>query len=269
MKKYVYTLLTIVLVVLSSCRSKQNIKHSATMTTPVKALSAQEVVMQTIMANNEIKNINISSADAVFNQNGKSFSVKFNIKIIRDKEIVISISPILGVELCRIQIKPDYFYIFYKLQRSYCMNNYEQLSSELGMEISYKSIEALLLNQLFTLSKQDMDSVFIIEQAKEKFVLKSMLNNNIIHTFDILPDYTISTTNLKHTDSYNISVNYSNFEIIDRIKFPQTFTFKMISPKALFDLMLYVKKMEINDKKLEISNIDISRYSKIDCNNLF
>jgi hypothetical protein len=269
MKKYVCIALAIVVIGLSGCKPKQTGKRAEQTTTPVKALSAQEVVSQTIIANNEIKNINIANAEAMFNQNGKPLSIRFNIKIVKGKEIAVSVSPILGVELYRIQIKPDNFYIFDKLHRSYCESNYKQLSSELGMEVSYNTIEALLVNQLFTLSNRELGNAFSVEQLTEKFVLKSMLNNNIMHTFDILPDYTISATNLKRTDYYDISVNYDNFEIVDKVKFPQAVDIKMISPKALIDLKLYIKKIKINDKDLEIGNIDISRYSRAECTNLF
>ncbi|MDR3327688.1 MAG: DUF4292 domain-containing protein [Prevotellaceae bacterium] len=268
MKKYCL-FFTVILLGLTGCRTRHNAQQQTSSTTTLQSLTVENIVNQTIKSQGEFSNINISNCEALLTNNGKSFSVRVNIKIIKDKDIVISILPILGVEIFRLQLTPQRFYVFDKFNRQYCENTYENLSRELRTDISFKNLQALLTNQLFTLSGEDTISGFNIIQFAEKYILTEKQNiKNMTHQFEISPDFSVISTSLTTKSSDLVRVEYNNFDIVNKVKFPQTMILKVNFDKFKIDFELNIKKMIINDKNTEINQIDISRYSRQECTKL-
>ncbi|MDR1543569.1 MAG: DUF4292 domain-containing protein [Prevotellaceae bacterium] len=271
MKKYIY-ISAIIMIALTGCKTKQNTTKPAPISTSnEQTLTAENIVNQVINQQKEISFVNISNAETSLNYNEKNVNVKFSIKIVKDKDITISVLPLLGIEMFRLQLTPKKFYIFDRLHRQYCENNYDIFKENFGTEISYETIEALLLNRLFSLNgveKSVLKKAFTAEQKTEKYLLKSVKKvENFEHRFEISPDFKITGTFLNQNSLDAVSLNYSNFEAKNGIVFPQKIDAKIVSPTHNLNVVFDIKKMELN-KAFEMSETDLSRYTKVDCSTI-
>jgi hypothetical protein len=258
----------IFLVVLLSCKNRQIVHKTPFMTPQNQTFTAEQVVNQVIRAQSELSFINITSAETTLSLDNKNFSLKCSVKIIEKQEITISVLPVLGVEMFRIQFKPTNFYVFDKLNRQYCEGNYEHLTALCNVEIFYEILENLLTNRLFTLSKESLKNgfqkVFSVTQLPEKYILKeNKKTGKFTHFFDILPDFVVSATSLNEEANEVLSVNYSDFDIKNRVLFPMKIDIKANFNSKRMNAVIDIRKIEIN-KKFEVAPLDISRYKKVD-----
>lgn len=271
MKKSILSTTLILAVVLLAfgCKTRAKTVTPTSTTTPTKNLSAKEVVQQNDKSATEIKFLDISNAEARLQDGGKTIAVRSSIKIIAGKEISISVLPLLGIELFRVKITPERFYVFDKLNKKYCDGSYEYLSQMAGTEISYKDIEALLTNRLFSLkSGQSVDKAYNLQQQKDKFLLSSKdMFNGYRHSFELSPDYLLTATALDD-GTHHVKLNYSEFGVVNKVLFPMLIDVKAKLPKNALDLSIVIKKVQFN-KPIEISELDFSRYTKTDCKRMF
>ena len=257
----------ILLVVLSSCKSKQKTAKTPLTTPQTELYTAEYVVNQVVKSQNDLSFVNISRAETNISFKGRNFYVISSVKVIKNQEIVIS-AAILGMEVLRVQIMPTSFYIFDKFNRQYCQSTYDDLTQMFGAEISYEIIENLLTNRIFTFSKTELKKAFSVVQLPEKYIIaENQKVGNFTHFFDILPIFLISATSLNEDANEILSVNYSDFNNTNGVIFPMKIelqaNFKDRKLSANFD----IKKIDIN-KKIEISPINIDRYKKVNFSNI-
>lgn len=268
--KKTYLIILLAVLAVSGCRTKYTSMKTTNTTTPAShTLTVKEIVKQHSASNSEILFLNISDAEAKYKNEEKNYSVKMTIKIIKDKEINISVFPLLGIELFRLRFTPERFYVFDKFNRQYCDNSYQYFSKMLKTEISYKDIEALLTNKLFSLDHNNsIDEAYTSTQLEDRFLLTSKQNfNNYKHIFELSPDYMLFSTILKDIATNALKVDYSMFKVINKILFPTTIELKTDLPKDNFELKIDVKKIEIN-KPFETNSVDFDRYSKVECSQI-
>jgi len=269
--KKIYLLIFLLIILLSGCKTRQlAVKPKNTGTPTTQILTTQNIVNQIDNANKEIRTLNISNAEALFTKDGKTQSVRISVRIIKDKEINISILPILGVEMFRIQLIPQRFYVFDKLNRRYCENSYNFLSDIAQTNITFETIQALLTNKLFSLTKEkNIAQAFVSQQVNDKFILASKEQvKEYSHIFQISPDYMIFSTSLNRFSNDLVSVNYLMFSLVDKVIFPLSMEVDANFPANRFNLKINVKKIAIN-QKLEINSIDFQRYTKVECTKMF
>lgn len=269
-KSILSTTLILAMVILAvGCKTRTKVVTPTQTTTPTKTLTAKEVVQQNTKSATDIKFLDISNAEAVIQDGGRTISVRSSIKIIAGKEINISVLPLLGIELFRVKITPEKFYVFDKLNKKYCDGNYEYLSQMAGTNISYNDIEALLTNRLFSLkSGQSVDKAYDLQQGKDKFLLSSKdMFNGYRHTFELSPDYMLTATALDD-GTHSVKLNYSEFSVVSKVLFPMLIDVKAKLPKNSLNLSIVIKKIQFN-KPFEISELDFSRYTKTDCKRMF
>lgn len=269
-KSILSTILILAVVILAAgCKTRTKTVTPTQTTTPTKTLSTKEVVQQNTKAAAEIKFLDISNAEARIQHLGRNISVRTSIKIIAGKEISISVLPLLGIELFRVKITPERFYVFDKLNKKYCDGSYEYLSQMAGTDVSYSDIEALLTNRLFSLkSGQTVDKAYDLQQGKDKFLLTSRdMFNGYRHTFELSPSYTLTATALDD-GTHHVKLNYSEFGVTDKVLFPMLVDVNAKLPKEEMTISIAIKKIQFN-KPVEISDLDFSRYTKTDCKRMF
>jgi len=262
MRKF-FKISLIILVVLSSCKSKQMATKTPLTTPQNQTYTAEQVVSQVLKSQNDLSFVNISRAETNLSFMGRNFYVVSNVKIIKNQEIAISAS-VFGMEVLRVQMLPTSFYIFDRMNRQYSQSSYDDLTKMFGTEISYQTLENLLTNRLFTLSNTDLKKAFSIVQLPEKYILAAKQKaGTFTHFFDILPDFTISATSLNENSNEILAVNYSDFNVKNGVLFPMKINLRANFNNRHLSANFDIKKIEIN-KKFEIAPMNIERYKKVD-----
>ena len=255
------------MVVLAGCKSRQ-IATKNLLTTPAdKVYTAEHVVNQVVKLQKDLSFVNIARAETNISFNGRNFYVVSNIKMIKSKEIVVSISVAFGLEIFRVQILPSGLYIFDRFHRQYTQISYDDLTKMLGIKVSFNIIESLLTNRIFTFSDTDIDKAFSVVQLPDKYILAANQKvKNFTHFFDVLPDFLLSATALNDDSVEVLSVNYSNFNVKHNISFPMKIELRANLNEKNMVINFDIKKIEFN-KKFEIAPLNISSYKKMDFTN--
>ncbi len=104
---------------------------------PIDAIKAAQLSFNTFSA----------KANATLDIDGDKNDVTLNIRIARDKKIWMSVikNVLVDIELARALITPDSIFMINKLQRVYLKKPFSFVQTYGGKQVSYKTLEALLL----------------------------------------------------------------------------------------------------------------------------
>lgn len=80
---------------------------------------------------------------------GGTLTTKATLRIVRDSLLQISIQPLMGIEMFRVQITPDSIVIVDKPGRRYMAEAIADYKSNLPVDLHLSSLQALFLNRIF------------------------------------------------------------------------------------------------------------------------
>lgn len=142
------------------------------------AIKAQQVVFDTFSGR----------ASTKLDINGSSNDVTLNIRIKKDKQIWVSITALLGIEVARALITPDSIKVINKLQGLYLKKPFSFIYQYASRQVNYKTIESLLVGNVMP--------ELLTENARVK---TDMGNVNLSGNLDELLFNVILNTNMRVT----------------------------------------------------------------------
>lgn len=75
------------------------------------------------------------------------YTMGSSVRVWRNELAVVSVQPMLGIEMVRIEATPDSVWIFDKMNRKYVALSYPEIRHTLNTNISYKTIQDFLSHQ--------------------------------------------------------------------------------------------------------------------------
>lgn len=197
--------------------------------------------------------------------NGKTDSFKGNLYIQKDNSIVVSIIPLMGVELFRVKLSKDVVEIIDRPKKRYSYGDYKLLWDKFLIELNYNSLQSILTNKLFVYPLADNDYLkrykhycsdgkYQLQSLKEgKFsrkYKKEKTENIIFHQFSILPEiFKISDVYIKDFSANSeITIKYSNFIEKDNTLVPTSL--KIDGKRGLdnFSLSIIFENIDVNSQ---------------------
>ena len=151
MKKTVVYILIVVAFLLGSCKSKK------TMTEGEKATSTSHLIELIQQVQPSFSTMNANSVKVNVNMNGQTYNSPASIKIITDSVIVLAVYPFLGIEAFSLELYPDKWILYDKINMKYVTDNYQFFSYRYGLNISYKDLQAIFSAQLFESGGGEVD----------------------------------------------------------------------------------------------------------------
>lgn len=97
--------------------------------------------------------------------NTNRYSMNGSIRVWRNEMVVVSVQPMLGIEMVRIEATPDSICVFDKMNRRYLAMGYSELEQKTTKKITYKTI-------------QDFASQPITDNEKDKIVIEVTTGEN-------------------------------------------------------------------------------------------
>lgn len=97
--------------------------------------------------------------------NMSRYSMNGSIRVWRNEMVAISVQPMLGIEMVRVEATPDSIWVFDKMNRRYIAMGYGELGESITKKINYKTI-------------QDFAAQPITDNDKEKIVIDITTGNN-------------------------------------------------------------------------------------------
>lgn len=195
-------------------------------------------------------------------------SLKGNLFIQRDSFIVISVTPIMGIELFRIVLEPNQVSIIDRINKKVILTDYNYLKSKYLFDLNYFSFQDILTNSFFTYpyNLPFVDTRFKGSIENNVYSLKSKSNTNQMsgvnikaqQIINILPElYRVSNTTILIPEDQTIfKVNYTNFRSFDgNFIFPENIEMEGSHMTDRIRLLFNFSQIEINSSQSISSSI--------------
>lgn len=275
MRKLVYILLLVSL--FTSCHSSKN---------TVNVANSKEIDMVSLYDSITSHYGNFSTISMKFSVESKDLKflpmqIKGSIRIKRDSAIWISVAPTLNLEMFRCLITKDSVKFYSKLQKTYYAGRLDSLTRQTGGEFDYKTIEAILLNEIFFVQHEPVvDTMALIrtfEQNKYSFQTTSKKAFKKNSTLTLLQKWQVSNDNFRinnitifATDDMmneaKIKIDYEDYENFEAISFPTKWAVKAKMPNKKIDWTVTYSKIMFNEPLSFPFNVN-SSYQKMGLKN--
>ena len=219
--------------------------------------------------------------NAVVTFDGESKSFKGNLFLQKDSSIIVSINPLMGIELFRVKLSPERVEVIDRTKKKYAVGNYELLWNKFLVELDYYTIQNILLNELYTYPISDADERYIKRYkhyvSNDCYQLKSVKdgrinriyrkekgNDLVLHEFSVLPEiFKISKSYIRDFGvNSEIIITYKNFKVVNSHYMPTLTVIDGKRGSREFSMKINFDHIDINgDNSLGFKVSD--RYDKI------
>ncbi len=252
--KIYFCLLFCVTIWFSGCKSRQTPQK------PVENLSVA-TVNQVLEKQPDFSTMNISKMDVVATYGTQQFSFRATAKLLTDSLLVLSIQPVLGVEMFRVEFTPTDFVLIDKWNRKYTENSYDYLRYKLGIDFSFKLLQDVVSNRLFLLDKEVAADDFVVESFEGEPTRLTHLSEGMIQRFELVEPMSISKAEVL-IENARLTCEYGEHRTQNGVHFPMNFKMLIAAGNKNASLVCAVNKIEFN-KPIEYTPVNLSRYEKV------
>lgn len=255
-----YRLLIIVIsttLLLFSCKGKKALTEGE------KATSTRHLVTLIEQAEPKFKVLNANNISLSATMGGKTQSVTAALRMITDSVIIVSVYPFLGIELYSVELYPDKWILYDKMNRKYATDDYNYLYHQLGITADFYTFQSLFSANLFSIGEKQVDYKkldFISHEQQNELIyenqyVKQTSRTNKAHTLDevILES---------RKNDYKLTMSYSDYVVTRDVIYPRSFVMKAVAEGvSVIDLNFKIQKISFNgEPKFTSSNQD--RYTR-------
>lgn len=218
-----YIMLTAVMAVVASCSSSRH----AVQTPMIGELTGADYMEKVIEWTPKWDALTAKVGLDLQLDKGGSPHVNGTLRIKRGKVIQLSVAPLLGIEMARMEITPEQVLLVDRLHKQYVEVSFEALSSLANTELDFHILQSLFLNELFLPGKPQLavtDAVhFHITPAAGRALLETKSGRALTYRFwTTAGEGWLEQTSigLKGTD-YSMDWLYTDFGNLEGKTFPQ------------------------------------------------
>lgn len=268
MKKTLFALLLVLLTV-TSCNLARRVPKPRQAAEADKSLTAADVTAMIHKAEPDYRTINISKCDLTVRFGDGTFTLRASARIIRDSLISISIQPMLGIEVARVEFTPGYFYVYDKMNKAYSETPYDYLHIATGLPIDYNAIQSMLTARLFTLGGRE-ERYRLDDATDSTYVLISREATADMYQYyeaDINSQL-LTVSGLMRSKMLPYSATYGDYRTVKRHVFPYDINIEVDFKKLYVKAHVAVEKI-VFDEEIRNPVINTERYKRIPFNNFF
>lgn len=262
MRKIVFALVGLVLLSVTSCKTKK---------IPVERgggdLDANRRIEEVIKYQNTPLSV-ISRVDVTFRSGRTDLSSKGDLRIIPGEGIYLSLQPFLGIELFRVVITPERVLVIDRTGRRYMAQDLSIVNQLMKTNNPYYYVESLFLNRMFVLGKQqakasDFAKFKMARRADNSLTLSDELPRVANYSFTIDNGNMLVNSGATSADEkFSMNWAYSNFISQSNYTLPSQIIITMKYDKT--DVTLIVKAPKIDfDREIAIDKSIPSRYDEV------
>lgn len=161
-----------------------------------------------------------------FKQNGKSQAVRANIYIRKDSAIIVSVIPVMGIEMYRIQLSENEIIVLDRLNRKVMRSDYKSLSQRFLVDFNFNQFQQILSNGVFIFPDGHGSlKAFEMQRDSVSYLLSSGTKQDGSHQdLRFMPGaYRLLSSVIQFPDrDIVMELNYSDFLMVDgRFLFPR------------------------------------------------
>ncbi|MDL2277909.1 DUF4292 domain-containing protein [Parabacteroides sp. OttesenSCG-928-G07] len=189
---------------------------------------------------------------------GSELSSRIDLKIVKDSALLLSVQPLLGVEMFRVVMNPDSIIVLDRLNKRYVAENYANLINQTPITFNFYNLQALFINHIFVPGEQGLSfsqyNKFLLKQEGRMAEVK--INDSMGLQYQFLADgeEKLLSTNISNKN-HALQWTYSDFRLATEQAFP------MMMNVTLLNEGLATGNMRINFSRIQTEtpvNIDFS-----------
>lgn len=266
-KKFSSTIyFVLIILTLAACKSK-----TALVKQPSQKIDPKlsEQIDRIEKAQPTFSNVYVNKMTAAIEIGGRKFNTQASCKIKTDSCIHVSIQPMLGIEMFKVEIDKDSMRVFDKFNKKMYIVAFSYFKQKWNVSMNFNDLQAMLSNQFFTVGSTKpniqgckqagiQNNLAVIEYQTNSLNQKTKINTN-----NRIAEVQIKAINA----DYKMDLMYSDFFQLDKFIFPQRIDIDAKSGARIVKINFKISKA-IFDKPLNFTSIDQSKFSKGDINQL-
>lgn len=265
MKKLTYLLGVAVMAVLVSCGSSRKV----TETTMIGGLTGTDYLEQVIRLAPSWKCVSGKVALNLDLGRKGNTRVSATLRLKRDEVIQLSVAPLLGIEVARLEITPDGILLLDRLNKRYVRLGFAEISRLAKTDLDYNILQCLFLNELFLpgkarLQPSDADA-FRIDVRSDYARLDVRGSRTLQYSFrtSLTQPQLLQSDIAVQSTPYGLSWMYSDFSPLDGGRlFPRHMCLSVLGSSEPLSLDMKLSRLNVNadwEARTEIP----SRYDEV------
>ncbi|MDR1523870.1 MAG: DUF4292 domain-containing protein [Tannerella sp.] len=157
----------------------------------------------------------------------KEMSSRAQLKMIYNDRIQLSLQPLLGIEMFRIELTADSVKILDRMNKRFMMESYENIKGKSTVDFNFNNLQALFANNLFIPGEGNLSLVagqfrrFRMTKDKHSVNLKIKDETGMLYTFTTGEDEILRSISIHDkSEKYTLTWDYSDFQTVDKQRFP-------------------------------------------------
>lgn len=255
----------LLLLLITSCKSSRQ-----TISSGMKNIEEIEILEEVIKNRPSFETFS-SKMHLTTRLDGKETSVNGSLKMKRNELIQLSVTPLLGIEVARIEITKDSVLVLDRINRQYLYVPISALSFFADGDLNFYTIQALFFNELFLPGNQKItDSdipAFSLRKDGNKLLVKPKKSKKIDYSFIADEESRLINTQISAYSKYLLDWEYNDFKPLNRTKFPSRMNITIQGTGKPMKAQMGLSKMDTG--KVNLSRTSVSKkYKQIAANEL-
>ena len=250
----------LILIVFFSCKSVEKVNRAKT----IKSINENDLIENVLEKELNYNTLYFKKVEISVDENGTTRSVKANIFVKKDSCIVVSVLPLMGIELFRVSLENDRIRIIDRLNRKIIVTGYEIISDRFLVDMNFNILESILTNSLYSYPEYNPQLLkrYNAYHQDDFYSLKSLNINRyerltrrksdiFLHEVNILPEiYRVTESKVVNTSTgITIETIYDKFGQFGNTNFPY-----FLQVKATQGTKKYMVSIQFNDIEIDGSN---------------
>lgn len=163
---------------------------------------------------------------------GKELSSRVDLKMVKDSAFTLSVQPILGIEMFRIEINRDSVKIIDRMNRRYVAENHINMRGQTPVGFGFYNLQALFINHIFLPGEQSISPAqynrFQLKQEGSMAEVRTKDRAGLLYTFMADGEEKLLSTYVANSsESFALQWVYENFVMTEGQPFPMLMDVKM------------------------------------------
>lgn len=178
-----YTFVVLAAVLAVSCSSSRK----AARTPMIGGLTGTDYIEKVIELSPSWESLSGKVALSLSTSEGTSKVGSATIRLKRNESIQLSVAPLLGIEVARLEISPEGILALDRLNKRYVQVSFAEVNSWAHTDLSFAVLQSLFLNELFVLGKQQVNvadaGAFRVSLAGSRALLEAQEGGQLTYRF--------------------------------------------------------------------------------------
>ncbi len=274
MKKSAFTLICVLSLAFSSCKTARVVTTSVT-----KPISTNKLI-RNIEANVfDYKHLSIKKISCQFDNGKTKTSFRANIQADKNKQITVMLTK-LNIPVARVWLTPDSVKFINYLDKTYFLDDYSYLSSIIGMDLDFETVHAIISNNIFSLREENsdkeklgyetkIDSGFYVLQSVKKLKLRKeakkadgekrqprktrriVVDTPVGQSIYVDP-VTYKLRKIRIDDPANqrkLNISFDDFAAVEKQLYPGEISLQFVSPESRLEMRFKLGGFSMENEK--------------------